>query len=134
MYDIIQLCQAWNKCLLKSNFKTNVISRENQNLWSSAPSCRKPHTVFIKADRVKIDSSTEKQPITLIRESKPAANTNIHQTLAMFEPLPLSPENRPSSMMTPDDYSIFLHGSLHRIWKYLRVSRGHLFRLGNKNA
>ncbi len=130
MYDVIQLCQAWNKCLLKSNVKANVISREDQNIWSSAPSRRKPHTVFIKADGVKIDSSTEKQPITLIRESKPAANTNIHQTLAMFEPLSVSPEHHPSSMTTPDDYSIFLHGSLYLIWKYFASEQGAFISIG----
>jgi len=76
----------------------------------------KPHAVFITADEVKTDSSAEKQPITVIRESEPAANTNIHrntfQYSAMFEPLSPSPHWR---LRTITQY--FSIGSLWRIWK-----------------
>lgn len=104
----------------------------------TAPSCRKPHTVFIKADGVKIDSSAEKQPITLIRESKPAANTNIHQTLSRILPcfnlfLCLLQTAHPQwrlRMIT----QYFSTGSLHCIWKYFASEQGAFISIGQQKC
>lgn len=98
----------------------------------TAPSCRKPHTVFIKADGVKIDSSAEKQPITLIRESKPAANTNIHQTcLNLFLSL-LQTAHPQWQLRTITQY--FSTGSLHRIWKYFASEQGAFISIGQQKC
>lgn len=146
VYDVIQLCHAWNKCLFKSNVKANVISREIRTAealshfsaeWLDHYT-EKPHAVFITVDGVKTDSSAEKQPITVIRESEPTANTNIHENTfqysAMFEPLSSSHIQPILTEVSGRLLNISPLAASGTFENTLQVSRGHLFLLGNKNA